>query len=366
MLKIPEKVGGLPVLFIATVLIPTLIATVYFSIKSDIYSSESRFVVKSSEKQPVSGLGSLLKTSGISVSEEGYAANDYILSRDALAALNRDGLVQRAYGNPDISFVDRFNPFGSTGGSERLFNYYEDKITVKHDAGTGITTLKVDAYDPADAQRINVRLLDQAEALVNRMNKRGRDDGINYANRELAEAKDTARNAAVALSVYRNREGIVDPDKQATVQLQMISKLQDEMIATKTQLVQLRSLTPQNPQIPVLATRITELNREIGQQLGQVAGDQKSLAASAVEFERLQLESQLADKQLGAAIASLQEAKNDSRRKRAYVERIVDANLPDHRSGPKRLRGILNVLVVGLVLWGILSMVLSGLREHTD
>jgi capsular polysaccharide transport system permease protein len=367
MIKVPEKVGGLPVLFVATVLIPTILAAIFLFFKSDVYTSESRFVVQSSDKKEATGLSALIKSSGFNAaSEEGFAANSYILSRDALATLDRDGLISRTYSDPNVSVLDRFNPFGSGGGRERLFKYYEDMVTVKFDTASGITTMEVKAFDPVSARQINARLLSQAEALVNRMNMRGREDVINYANAELAEAKQQAQNAAVALSAFRNREGIVDPEKQATVQLQMISKLQDEMIATKTQLVLLRSLTPQNPQVPVLATRINELNREINTQSGLVAGDQKSLAASAVQFQRLQLESQLADKVLAAAISSLLDAKNEARRKQAYVSRIVEPSFPDNRSGPKRLRGVLNVLVVGLVLWAIMSMILAGVREHTE
>lgn len=366
MIKIPERVGKVPTLFILTVLLPTVIAALYFSLSSDVYTSESRFVVRSPEKGGDTGLGALLKSGGSGQGNEGYATHDYILSRDALATLNRNGLVTRAYDNDSISILNRFNPFHGEGERERLYRYYSKKVEVTHDAASSITTLKVDAFAPRDAYEINRRLLLQAESLVNALNQRARGDLINYATKELQEAKAVSRAAALALSDYRNREGVVDPEKQAAVQLQMISKLQDEMIATKTQLVQLRVFTPQNPQIPVLQTRVQELGREIDQQIGLVAGNQKSLAATAAQFQRLQLESQLADKELAAAISSLQEARNEARRKRAYVERIVSPNLPDYASEPRRLRGILSTFVVGLVVFAILSMLVSGIREHRD
>lgn len=368
MIKIPDRVGKLPTLFVVAVVIPTLLSALYFGLSSDIYLSESRFVVRSPDKNQDSGLGALLKSGGASTgsANEGFATHDYMLSRDAMGSLNRDGLVSRAYGNDQISVFNRFNPWGSGGQVERLFKYYSGKIEVKHDTTSSITTLSVRAFSPGDAFEINRRLLTQAETLVNKLNGRAREDLIDYAASELEEAKASARTAALALSAYRNREGVVDPEKQATVQLQMISKLQDELIATKTQLVQLRVFTPQNPQIPVFETRVRELRREIDVQTGLVAGDQKSLAATAAQYQRLQLESQLADKQLAAAINALQEARNEARRKRAYVERIVEPNVPDYAQEPRRLRGILSTLVVGLVAWAILSMLAAGVREHND
>jgi capsular polysaccharide transport system permease protein len=40
--------------------------------------------------------------------------------------------------------------------------------------------------------------------------------------------------------------------------------------------------------------------------------------------------------------------------------------LPDVAQEPHRLRGILATFVLGLVAWGILSMLLAGVREHQD
>jgi capsular polysaccharide transport system permease protein len=363
-----DKLLGFGWLFIATVLIPTSIAIIYFGfLASDVYISESRFVVRSPDKPSASGLGVLLKSAGFSsAGEEVFAAQDYVLSRDALGALNKDGAFARAYGAPAISIFDRFNSLGSDGGFEDLYKYYQKKVKIEHETNSSISTLTVRAYAPTEAQRFNEQLLEMAEATVNRLNQRGRQDLIRFASAEVNDAKAKARNAALALSAYRNREGVVDPEKQATVQLQMISKLQDELIATKTQLLQLRSIAPDNSQIEVLDEKVKALSREIDEQLGMVAGDRKSLAATAAQYQRLALESQFADKQLAGAMASLQDARNEAGRKQAYVERIVQPNLPDSALEPRRFRGILATLALGIVAWGILTMLLAGVKEHQD
>ena len=52
----------------------------------------------------------------------------------------------------------------------------------------------------------------------------------------------------------------------------MISNLQDELIATRTQLPALRKFTPSNPQIDVYQTRVSGLEQEIRDASTQVAG----------------------------------------------------------------------------------------------
>ena len=48
------------------------------------------------------------------------------------------------------------------------------------------------------------------------------------------------------------------------------------------------------------------------------------------------------------------------------MTRIVQPSLPDIAMEPKRMRSILATFVLGLVAWGILSMLLAGVREHQD
>lgn len=355
-------------LFLVTVVIPTLIAILYYGfLASDIYISESKFVVRSPDKPAASGLGVILKSAGFAnAGDEIYAAQSFATSRDALRAVNRNGDFKKAYSRPEISVVDRFNPMGLTGTFEDLYKYFQKMIRLQNDSTSSITTLTVRAYTPQDAYKFNHELLEMSEATVNRLNERGRGDLVRYAQSEVDAAKAKAQTAAIALAAYRNQSGTVDPEKQAEAQMQMVSKLQDSLIAAKAELAQLQLYTPENPRIPVVQTQIATIQREMGREMGQVAGSRRSLSAAAVRYQRVALENDFASKQLAAALASLEDARNESQRKQAYVERIVQPNLPDDPLEPRRLRGILATFVLGLVAYGISRMLLAGVKEHAQ
>lgn len=355
-------------LFLLAVVVPTSLAILYFGlIASDVYVSQTQFVVRSPDKPAATGLGVLLKSVGFSnAGDEIFATQDYVVSRDALRALNSKGAVEAAYTRPTISIFDRFNPLGLNGSFEDLYEYYRGRVAIEHDPTSSITTLSVQAFSPQDAFRFNKQLLAQAEALVNRLNTRGQSDLVEYAKRETQEAEQAGLRASRELARYRDQRGVIDPEKQATVQLQMVSKLQDELIGARTQLAQLRALAPENPQIGPLETRIASLTREIDVALGKVTGASNSLAGTAVRYQRLELEREFAAKRLAAALSSLQEARNEARRQQAYVERIVQPSLPDEAQQPRRLRGILATFLLALVAYGILTMLIAGIREHKD
>ena len=353
-------------LFVIVVVLPFLAAVLYFGfLASDVYISESRFVIRSPEKPAQTGLGMILQTAGFTNgSDELYAAQSYAVSRDALRAINQNNAFRRAYSRPDIFFLDRFNPAGLGGSFEDLYKYFLTKVRLENDSTTSITTLTVRAYSPEEARRVNQLLLDMSEATVNRLNARGRLDLIRYAQNEVADSKVQAQAAAVALAAYRNRTSVVDPEKQADAQMQMVSKLQDSLIAARTELAQLERYTPLNPRIPVVKSQLVTIQGQINNEMGKVTGGGRSLAQSAIRYQRLQLESDLANKQLAASLASLEQARDEAQRKQAYVERIVEPNLPDAPMEPRRARGIIATLALALVAYGILRMLLAGVKEH--
>lgn len=355
-------------LFLLTVCLPTILAVGYFGfIASDVYVSESRFVVRNPERQVAPGLGALLKGVGFARSQDdSYTVHDYALSRDALKEINDKLSISKAFASNDIDRISRFGGLDFDTSFEAFHRYYQKKVDMQHDTASSISTLVVRAYTAKDAFNINLKLLEISENLVNRLNERGRQDLIRSAASEVKDAESKSKAAALALSNYRNDKGVIDPERQATFQLQQVAKLQDELITTKTQLAQLRTFTPQNPQIQALQLRVNTLQSEITSETSKVTGGERSLSGKAADFQRLALEREFADKQLGSALASLESARNEAQRKQVYLERIAQPSLPDVALEPRRLRSILSTIILGFIAWGILTMLLAGVREHQD
>jgi capsular polysaccharide transport system permease protein len=355
-------------LFLLVVVLPVALAVLYFGfLASDVYVSESRFVIRNPAKPVASTLGLVLQSAGFTTGgDEVYAAQSFATSRDALKAVNQHDAFERAYSSPGIFILDRFNPNRHGGSFEDLYKYFRSKVLLQNDTTTSITTLTVRAYSAQEAHRVNQVLLDMSEAMVNRLNERGRQDLIRYAEDEVMQAKAQATSTGIALAAYRSRVGVVDPEKQAEAQMSMVSKLQDSLIAARTELAQLQRYTPENPRIPVVQSQLQTLQHQIDVEMGKVTGRNHSLAQNAVQYERLFLESDLANKQLASALASLEQARSEAGRKQAYVERIVEPNLPDSPIEPRRARGILATIALSLVAYGILRMLLAGVKEHAQ
>lgn len=67
---------------------------------------------------------------------------------------------------------------------------------------------------------------------------------------------------------------------------------------------------------------------------------------------------------LASAMSTLEQARNEIQRKQLYLERIVQPSKPDVAIEPRRIRTVFVVVVCGLLMWGILALLESGVREH--
>lgn len=358
-------------LFTLIVLVPGILVTLYYGIiASDIYVSESRFLVRNPQHASATGgvFGQLLTGTGISRStDDTSAVHDYILSRDALRELQDELRIRDMYTRQDASFIDRFPGLYWDSSFEEFFRYYGKRIVnIDMDTSSSISVLTVQAFTAEDARRINNQLLEMSERLVNELNDRSRDDMIRFADHEVALASEKAKEASVRLLNYRSNAAVFQPDKQAALQLEQVARIQQELISTEAQIAQLRRISPENPQIGSLQGRAESLRSAIASEASKVTSSRNSFSANAPEFERLELDVTFADKQLGVALAELEAARSEAQQKQLYLERLVQPNLPDKAMEPHRLRSIFAFIIMSLIVWGVASVVVASVREHAD
>ncbi len=355
-----------PLLWI-TVIIPTFCSIFYFSIwASDVYISESSFIVRSSRSQAsLGGMGALLQSIGFARSQDDtFTVQEFMRSRNALSTLETDLPLRKYYDEGE--FFSRFDPLGLFDSQEAFYQYFRDHLSISIDSLSGIATLRVRTFDAASAQEINNALLNLAEKLVNQLNDRARGDTIKFAQQSVNEAENHLTETSVALSQYRVKNEIFDVASQSESVLTLVQKLQNELISIQTQLDQVRALSPNNPQVKVLRARQKSIREELSQQLDVVFEGKKSLTTQSAEYQRLILDDTLAKQQLTAAMSALQSAKEEAGRQQLYLEIIAKPNRPDLALEPHRLYNILATLILGLVLYGVLTLLLAGVREHKN
>jgi capsular polysaccharide transport system permease protein len=367
--SIVQPLARLDKLFTALVLVPTIAATLYYGfVAHDVFLSESHFVVRNQQHQSVGGIGNLLQGAGLSQGhDEAYSVQDFLSSRDALEILQTKFQLKNSFGQRAVDRISRFAGLSGDDSFEALLRYYRKHVVeTDFDSISSIMTLTVRAFDATEAYRINEALLEMSEDFVNRLNERARADLMRFSAADVGEAEQEAKRAVLAVSGYRNDKAVFDPEKQSQLQLAQIGKLQEELIATRNHVADVRAVASENPQLPVLRNRIRVLQSAIDTETGKVAGDQQSLSSKSAEYEGVALTQEFAAKRLELALDSLQQARENAMKQQLYLERISQPNEPDEAVEPKRMRSIVATFLLGLVLWGIASLITTAIKEHAQ
>ena len=346
--------------------LPTILAFIYFiGIAAGRYESISTFVVRSPSAAQESEIASLVQGGGIvSSPDDSYIVNEYMTSRDAMRDLIKNDGLMDVFHHWGIDFA--WAPPGTFwfGSDERLYHYYQNFVSVEFDSSTGISTLRVEAFRPSDAQRIATALLQKSEALLNRLNTRAQDDAIAAAQTEVDSSKQDALGALQKVTDFRQREAVIDPTLQSTVVLDTIAGLTGQLAQASAQLAELQKSSPESPQIASLRLRIAALDEQIAKERTQFGGSAASLAPRIAEYEHLTLDQEFAARAFLSALNTLESAKVDAQRRRTYLEQISRPNFPDYPLYPFRIIWVLAIAAGNFAIYWLLRNVLHDTLAH--
>lgn len=349
------------------VLLPTLlVAAYYFLIAADQYESEAHFVVRSADNQPAapSGLGQALTLVGGASSErDALLVADYLKSHDAVNALqSRIGLVQR-YRRPEADLVSRL--WFATPTPEQLQRYFDGKADVDVSTETGITTLRVRSFRPADSYRIIGELLQLGEDRVNALNRRNYANAVALSQRRVAEAETEVAQVQGGITRFRRDEQDFNPQITGTARTGMVAELQGQLAVARAQEASMAAvLAPNSPQLIAVRQRVAALSRQVGAEAGRLSNGPGNVAAGLGAYEGYKIRQEIAGKRLEIASAALVKAQDDARRQQLFVVPVVDANVPVRALYPQRIKIVATTFLALLLVYGIGWLIAAGVREH--
>lgn len=353
-------------MFLCFVAIPTLCAMLYYGlVATPRYVSEAQFLVTRAGSTRPSGMDALIKSLGGSQRvDDASVVTGYLLSRDAVRAIEKVLPLRDMFGRPEADLFSRFPRFWRSDSFERLFDYFLDRVSVTEDPKTGLSVLQIQTFRPHDSQSLAEAMLKLAEGAVNDLNRRAEGDTLNFAWGELERAQKKLVDAQQTLTAFRTQELLVDPTKTSTAVLDTITKLSRERVQVMAQRDQILVSAPKSPAMQSLTARADALQKQIDEERAKLAGGDGSLAPTVSNYERLTLLRDLAEKDVAAAQSALQLARQEAQRQHLYIQIPVTPNLADESLEPQRVRAIATVFVTGFAVFAFVWILMVGAGEH--
>jgi len=382
----------MPRSFLLLVILPTLFAFIYFGfIASDQYESTSDFVIKTQGGgTPNSGLSGIMGAIGIGGGGNSSAIGDtamvqaYVESAQILKDLSTDLDLRSMYDSKEIDPISRLRNhpdfFSRLSGrktrrttpnaisNEELLKYWNKKVQVTTGKDTpGTSTLTVLAFTPEDAKSIADHVITLSEKLVNKVSERAQQDAVMYAQKEVESAHDRAIKAFDDLSAFQERAKQVDPTGFAKARSEIQGKMEADLSSLQSQMEALRKRLPDEaPGIQQLHSQAIALQEQLVIEKNRSTKTDHGQSATEVinEFAKRQMETDFASKDYLSALTALESARIQANQQSRYLEAFDKPSLPDKPTLPARWYDIISVLAVCLLLWGVWSLFIAGVKEH--
>lgn len=92
----------------------------------------------------------------------------------------------------------------------------------------------------------------------------------------------------------------------------------------------------------------------------------KNKDANLAEYQQILINNTVAKQQFEAATLSLRNAQVEITKKQLYLERIEQPSVSDVSFKPARAYYTISIFIISLIIYGIVNLIIAGIREHKD
>ncbi len=364
---------GLLTSFLLVVVIPLAVVAYYLgSHASDQYASTAGFTVRSQESGGATELlGGLAQFSGGTTASDSDILYEFIQSQEMVELV--DGVVDlRARYSPGWprDWVFALWPDATV---EDLVWYWQRIVGISFDSATGLIEVQVLAFDAETAQAITRAIVSQSQDRINALNNQAREDAMGYARADLDQAVARLKDAREALTRFRTRTKIVDPEADIQGRMGVMNNLQQQLAEALIEYDLLRGTTNDNDprltkalqRIDVIRERIT-IERQTftsdNTDTGAVGEDYPTLIA---EFESLTVDREYAEQTYRAALTALELARADAARQSRYLATYIRPTLATEPEYPQRAVLTALTALFLLLVWSIGALIFYSIRDRS-
>lgn len=357
--------------FLALVVLPSLLWAGYLWLRAeDQYVSTVGFSVRKEQSTPaIDLLGGLapLASAGGSASDTDILY-EYIRSQDMVeridARLDLRARYARAWPH---DFVFAFDPEGHV---EELTDYWQRQVKVLYDSGTQLITLKVSAFTAQDAQEIAAAVFQESSDKINALSTIAQDDATRLAKAELDKARAELTETRQAMTAFRMRSQIVDPEADLAGQMGVLSGLQAQLAeALVAHDLLLDNAQPTDHRVTQSQQKIDALRRLIEAERAKFGAEGQgpageSYAQLMAEYEKLAVDREFAEGAYRSARIAHETALAEAQRQARYLAAHIEPKVAQSATEPNR--PWLWAMITGMLLagWSILVLVYYSVRDR--
>lgn len=362
------SVGNLRIGIIA---VPWLLVAVYLgAIAADRYVSESVVVVRQEGAAMAmpTGVDTLSAMFGTSTAagEDLYMLQAHILSNDMLQQIDEKLDLRQAYASPKFDFIFRLD---DNATQEEFHEYYRNRVEILVDEGSGLLTIRTQAFTPEIAHAVNAAVVAISEQFINESSHRLAREQMSFADSELEKARARLDGVRDRLLQFQEEHGILDPTAQAAASTGLTTELHAMQARYEAELKgMLAYLKDDAPQIATLQAQIGGIREQFQDERRRsiIDADGVSLNVLAGKYQELLAELGFVSDAYRGALMALETARIESTRKLKSLVLVASPPLPESAEYPRRIYTLFALFMGLLLAYGIGRLVVATIEDHLE
>ena len=349
--------------------LPTLMAGYYYhAVATPLYATKSEMVIQQADAAPsaggTSGLGGMLG-GAMEANKDSIAVQGYLQSREAMQRLDAELGLRQTFSDPSVDVVQRLGPDAS---EEALYKLYQRNLKIAYDPTEGLIKMEVLATTPEKSVDFSRALIRYAEAQIDHLTQRKREDQMQGANASLKDAEAKLAEAQARLVALQERHNVLSGELEVGLVSAQIGALQTQLSQEMLSLEQMRSnASPNRARMEPVERRIAALQAQIADlRAGLTQDDAAGQSLAQVQGELLMAQSDVATRQLmlSTAMAQVETARIEANRQVRYLSLAVSPVAPDEPSHPRAFESTLVTMLIFSGIYLMISMTAAILREQ--
>jgi capsular polysaccharide transport system permease protein len=368
--QIRPRHRGVMALAFLLIVVPAMASAVYlWGFAVDQYVSTAGFAIRNQNamSSPFDFLGAFGGSSS-STAKDTDILHSFVGSQQLVQKLDKEIGIQAIYSKPKN---DPLFSYDTSGTIEDLVKYWGRMVQVSYDNTTGLMQLNVYAFTPEDAQTVAQAVLAEGSLLVNQLAAVARDDTIKYATQALRDAEDRLKTARAALTTFRVENNIVDPTMDLSAMSKIYGALTQQLVQSQVELEVLKQGTATSagdPRIAALQQRIDIIQNRIAEEQNKIGATpgtaSQGYADIIARYQELSADLEFGEKAYLTSLAAYDTAVEDAQHKQVYLATYEKPTLAQASVTPQRWLILIAVVVIGFLLWSILTLVYYALRDR--
>jgi capsular polysaccharide transport system permease protein len=347
------------------VLLPTLLAGIYYyTIATPMYSTRTEFVIQQADAAP-SGLGGLLKNSPLGNSQDSIAVQGYLQSPDAMMRLDEDLGFKAHFSAPTIDPIQRLDANATNTATYKL---YRSHVKISYDPTEGLIKMEVIAADPQVAVDFSKALIHYAEQQVDQMTSRLRDDQMQGARESYEDAEKKLQIANEKVVELQEKNKVLSTEQEMALITGQITQLDSQLTVEKLSLAQMESnQNPNKARMEPVKRRIATLELQIAEmraKLTEAGVDGQSLARVQSELLVAQADAQTRQLLLAQTLQAMELARTEANKQTRYLSISTNPVAADEAAYPRAFENTLVVMLIFAGIYLMISMTIAILREQ--